>query len=355
MRFWLSTLFVLAFVVITSAQDAKPVAPVAVRSGGIVKGQPYSAEAVTESTQTLLDGNKIVRRSVSRLYRDSEGRTRREDMKSQVGVPGAVVDIPQSITITDPVAGVRYDLDTKKNTARASDYRVSFAMPAIMPMPAMKAPSFDAKPIPVPAVKIGERAMKAEDVSQLSEADRAKIAELRKGYELRTEERQKEMAQRQAEREKMQREREQAQAERQKEAEARRIEAEKARAIEDSHTRTEKLGVQNIEGVEAEGTRTITTIPAGQIGNERDIEVINERWFSKDLQVTVMTRHSDPRSGEQVYRLTNINRSDPPITLFAPPADYNVVDQRTPKTPATKISTIVRKPPTVMARKAGTN
>jgi hypothetical protein len=84
----------------------------------------------------------------------------------------------------------------------------------------------------------------------------------------------------------------------------------------------EDLGTQIIEGVSANGTRHTFTIPAGQIGNERPIEIVDERWYSKDLQTFVMTRHTDPRSGETVYRLTNINRSEPDHSLFEVPADY---------------------------------
>ena len=86
----------------------------------------------------------------------------------------------------------------------------------------------------------------------------------------------------------------------------------------------ESLGKQIIEGVEAEGTRTTVTIAAGEIGNERAIEIVNERWYSPELQVVVMTKRSDPRAGETVYKLTNINRSEPAKSLFEIPADYTV-------------------------------
>ncbi|HTH38997.1 MAG TPA: hypothetical protein VL572_13560, partial [Pyrinomonadaceae bacterium] len=92
-------------------------------------------------------------------------------------------------------------------------------------------------------------------------------------------------------------------------------------------SRTEDLGVQTIEGVEAVGTRTITTIPAGEIGNERPIEMVYERWYSNDLQLVVMSKNSDPRFGEQTYRLTNIVRNEPDPTLFELPAGYKVVSE----------------------------
>ena len=90
-------------------------------------------------------------------------------------------------------------------------------------------------------------------------------------------------------------------------------------------THTEQLGVQNIEGVDCEGTRTVTTIPADAIGNERPIEIVYERWYSKDLQMIVYSKHSDPRFGEQTYRLTNINRSEPDPSLFEVPSGYKII------------------------------
>ncbi|HWP52495.1 MAG TPA: hypothetical protein VN476_00095, partial [Pyrinomonadaceae bacterium] len=89
-------------------------------------------------------------------------------------------------------------------------------------------------------------------------------------------------------------------------------------------------GTQTIEGVPATGSRVTITIPAGQIGNERPIEIVDERWFSKDLQAFVMTKHSDPRSGETVYRLTDISRTEPDRSLFQVPADYEVKEPTLP-------------------------
>ncbi|MGI8996871.1 MAG: hypothetical protein ACR2GW_09405, partial [Pyrinomonadaceae bacterium] len=86
----------------------------------------------------------------------------------------------------------------------------------------------------------------------------------------------------------------------------------------------ETLGKQSIEGVEAEGTRTTLTIPAGAIGNERPINIVSERWYSPELQLVLMSKHSDPRFGETTYRLTNINRSEPARTLFEVPGDYTL-------------------------------
>jgi TonB family protein len=88
--------------------------------------------------------------------------------------------------------------------------------------------------------------------------------------------------------------------------------------------KTESLGKRTFDGVEADGTRSVSTIPAGSIGNERPIEIVSERWYSAELQTVVMTRHSDPRTGENVYRLENINRTEPTANLFQVPSDYTV-------------------------------
>src|SRR5216684_8313524 len=76
-----------------------------------VKGAPYSAEGVTETTQSLADGNRITRKSTASLYRDSAGRTRREETISAVGPWAAGGDAPKMIFIQDPVAGAGYHLD----------------------------------------------------------------------------------------------------------------------------------------------------------------------------------------------------------------------------------------------------
>ena len=92
----------------------------------------------------------------------------------------------------------------------------------------------------------------------------------------------------------------------------------------DPQPKLEELGNSTMEGLVVEGKRTTTTIPAGQIGNERDINVVMERWYSPDLQMTIQSTQSDPRMGETTYKLTNISRAEPIASLFAPPADYTI-------------------------------
>jgi len=91
--------------------------------------------------------------------------------------------------------------------------------------------------------------------------------------------------------------------------------------------KVEQLGWKLIEGVQAEGTRTTITIPAGQIGNDRPIEIVDEQWRSSDLQVIVYSRHNDPRMGETVYSLVNVSRADPAASLFQVPPDYTLQEK----------------------------
>jgi hypothetical protein len=93
----------------------------------------------------------------------------------------------------------------------------------------------------------------------------------------------------------------------------------------DGEVKTESLGTQTIEGVSAEGKRVTRTIAAGQIGNERPIETTSEVWFSPDLQMTILSKRSDPRFGDTVYQLTDIKRGEPDPSLFEVPAGYRTV------------------------------
>ena len=85
---------------------------------------------------------------------------------------------------------------------------------------------------------------------------------------------------------------------------------------------TTQLGTKDFDGVKAEGKSTVWTIPAGQIGNRNPINVTSESWYSPELKVTVYSRHSDPRQGESIYRLSAIKRSEPPADLFKVPEGY---------------------------------
>jgi hypothetical protein len=91
-----------------------------------------------------------------------------------------------------------------------------------------------------------------------------------------------------------------------------------------SNVTTTSLGTQTINGVQAQGTRTTRTIPAGTIGNANAIVITSERWYSPDLQTVVLSKRSDPFVGETTFQLTNIQKQEPDATLFQVPPDYTV-------------------------------
>ena len=255
--------------------------------GKTVKGAPYSAEAVTESIQTLADGNRIINRMTSSVYRDSEGRTRREQTLKGIGLFGGAGDEPmQTIFINDPVSGVTYTLNPRSRTAHKSvPFTFEYIQKAGSMMSGVEAQQFEFKVAPGAAT---ESAGGNVIITAPLHGAGVRVPHPGVGPEDAT--------------------------------------TFVFRSKTGNSTQVkEQLGKQIIEGVEAEGTRTTVTIPAGEIGNERPIEIVNERWYSPELQQVVMTRNSDPRfGGETTYKLTNINRVEQARSLFEVPAGYTV-------------------------------
>ena len=88
---------------------------------------------------------------------------------------------------------------------------------------------------------------------------------------------------------------------------------------------TEPLPPQTVNGVTVAGTRTTTVIPEGAEGNDRPITLVRETWFSPYLGLPLLSKGSDPRSGETTSRITNVDTAEPSPLLFQPPVDYKVV------------------------------
>jgi hypothetical protein len=290
-------MFVLLGVVGYAQQDAKVIAEIAASSEKAVKDSPFSADAVSESVQTLADGNRIVRSSTSKLYRNSEGSFRREMTGGSGGVFGSLFTVGPGVTIMDRAGGYRYMIDPNLKTTRQ----------------VMITPRADVRVISGLDEKIKSELKAAAVASGTTTIDGSVLSDKLKA-EIRT-----------------------------AVTAAPAIAARAVTAVREGlapvamgigtgtsskwESRTEELGTQNIEGVDAEGSRTITTIPAGAIGNERPIEITYEKWYSRELQLVVMSKHNDPRFGEQTYRLTNIVRSEPDPSLFSPPQGYRLVTE----------------------------
>jgi hypothetical protein len=88
------------------------------------------------------------------------------------------------------------------------------------------------------------------------------------------------------------------------------------------------LGTNMVNGVTAQGRTSTHTIPAGTIGNAQPITATSETWMSPDLHVVVSAKRHDPRTGDSVYALTNIQRAEPAAALFQVPSDYTIQDAR---------------------------
>jgi hypothetical protein len=292
-----------------------------------VKGQPFSAEAVSESVQTLQDGNRIVQSSTSKIYRNSDGKVRRE-MTGGSGGMTFFNTFETGVSIAEP-SGNRILIDPSEKTAR------TFTV------------------ISPEAVKVRGSELTDEQRKAVEKMQTFKVTvDGAPGNE-----------------------------------EKRAVEVVRGTAVMSGtpataaiapmaplppmaggfgggfvystgdhqrwETKSEDLGTQNIEGLTCEGTRRTTTIPAGAIGNDRPIEMVYERWYSKDLQMVVSSKHSDPRFGEQTYTLKNINRSEPDPSLFTVPQGFKVISDghgdgmyvRTPKPAAAPAPVIAPKQP----------
>ncbi len=139
--------------------------------GETVTGSPYSAEAVTVVTQTLADGNRISRESKAAVYRDTAGRTRREQGLAIIGGMVGGPEDPQQVHITDPQAGITYILDVRNRTAhKLAVPRIAHTF-AWAPATAAGAASFNL-PLPPPAVgRTGGGVFPKECVRQREAAD----------------------------------------------------------------------------------------------------------------------------------------------------------------------------------------
>ena len=311
-------------------------------SAKVVKGAPYTAEMVTESTQSLADGNTISRKKTGLVFRDGEGRTRQE-----TGADGKAA----TVFITDPVEGKHYVLtpgskraisiprvavetrEKHKQVIRVGPTEVRVEDGKVFVDGKEAAPgnveltSKGGKKIVVADGKVtidgkematiagpGNVVVKRFDGPDGSHREEVRVHVVRSGD---------------------------GQASLLAPApptpptppgalaplppippmpgiQTMRFEstARLGKGV------TTSLGTRDFDGVRAEGKSTVWTIAAGEIGNKNPINITSESWYSPELQVTVQSRYSDPRTGETVYRLANIRRTEPAADLFKVPEEY---------------------------------
>jgi hypothetical protein len=244
------------------------------KATGPVVGAPYSATITNESVQTLADGNRIVQASTGSTARDSQGRTRQDTVLPPIGNLSAA-NAPHLVFIHDPVAQTSYSLNLTDKTAHK-----------MAPLPAVSAGAAGVGGATV-AMRVGDgngAPLPPPDDMPFTVAGPGPGAFFERHM----------------------------------------------MAEERGQVSTEDLGSQTMEGVLVKGTRTTHTIPAGQIGNEAPITIVREVWTSAELKTVVYSKRSDPRIGEQTFRLTNIVRAEPNPSLFTVPADFRIVDDPAP-------------------------
>src|SRR5947207_8447477 len=246
------------------------------RASGPVLGAPYSATITNESIQTLADGNRLIQKSTGTTARDSQGRTRQDTVLPAIGNLAAT-NAPHLVFIHDPVAQTSYTLNLTEKTAHKMS---ALAPPGDEGKPGMPGATFTmrvvegsgpgAPPPPPPDADVMPATMAAAEAPVFFEK--------------------------------------------------------RVVTMEQNQGSTEDLGSQTMEGVLVNGVRTTHTIPEGQIGNERPIKIVTEVWTSPELKTIVYSKRSDPRMGEQTFRLTNIVRAEPGPSLFTVAADFKIVD-----------------------------
>lgn len=303
----------------------------------LIADAPFSADIISETIQTLADGTRIIQSFAGQISRDSQGRTRNERSLRMGGTSESI----HTISIYDPVGGASYILDPETRIAQKTD------IPIIRRMQP-RHPSQSASDSPSPAVNEGvlpglaikkaappypltAKAARASGTVSvqaiISETGDVIEAAVIAGHPLL-----REAA---------------LQAARQwifkpttlsgkpvkirgilhfnfKLIDEEQSPAQDAKSAPKYAINTERFNNQLVEGILCEGTRKVTTIPVGAIGNDRPIETVSETWYSPELSMIILSKRSDPRFGESTYRVTNIIRAEPESALFQVSPDYTI-------------------------------
>lgn len=230
----------------------------------VVKNQPYQAQAVTTVKQSLADGSHISQTTTATVARDSEGRTVRIQ---NMGAMGPWKSASGSSDANGPTLTTIFDPVAKTHVDYTSDSKIAH----VLPMPALAPGGAPGEAHGFALFSSGPGPGRPGPVT-LSLQDRG----------------------------------------------------DSPLALPAREGKTESLGAKSIEGVPVTGTKTTNTIPAGTIGNDKDLLITRETWYSSDLKLVVQSTQVDPRFGETTYSLTNIQRNEPDASLFQVPGEYTL-------------------------------
>jgi predicted outer membrane protein len=291
-----------------------------------IKNAPYRAEVVNEAVQILNDGNQIIKRNTQMTYRDSAGRTRMELTDND----GAI----RSIAIHDAVEKTSYHLIPKNKTATKISIDPNFHKRIGELREKAKEISRDGKSTLITRSPGEEMVIsRVERPRGTGSTGSAGAAEEVRINVIRTSDDEKVSVVKLGER--------------LGELGAMRIDSSAMSGLSGlnqnlaglgalsttfadrawaAKATTKELGTKDIDGIRAEGKLRAYTIPAGELGNKNPITVSTETWVSPELQITLYSKHSDPRTGDKIYRLQNIKRSEQSLDLFNVPDGYQVKD-----------------------------
>ncbi len=268
---------------VTAARvSVKPSMATDVILAGVTKNAPFTADESGETVRLMPDGNRIVKSWTGTMARNSQGKIRRDITSGEIGegaarpfIFGGGIVSPGIVAVG--AADAASQIYLSKVDAETAAVRTIVTIPA------------ESSGLTLLTTTGNEGESRRVLLSKIEQAAAGK-AGTRVSPEL---------------------------------AAQAAVESEVVRAIlpkpvEDGKfvTRKESLGTRDFGGVQADGVRVITTIAAGAVGNEREIEVTSETWFSKELGVLVYSKRTDPRVGETIYQMTNIQRAEPDASLF---------------------------------------
>jgi hypothetical protein len=182
-----------------------------------VPDAPYSATITNESVQTLVDGNRIVQTSTGTTARDSQGRTRQDTVLPAIGNLSAA-NAPHLVFIHDPVAQVSYVLNLTEKTAQQ------------LPMPPLAAGAAAGENAATGPITANAFFIQAGGAARIADGPMPPPLTIQRTLI----------------------------------------------GSDQDQVASEDLGSQTMEGVVVNGKRTTRTIPAGQIGNDKPITIVNE-------------------------------------------------------------------------------
>ncbi|WP_394778719.1 hypothetical protein, partial [Undibacterium sp.] len=311
-------------IVSTAVSEAYAAAPL-LPPGKVVKNAPYSTEVISEKIQSLADGNQIGSKTSTMSFRDGMGRTRQEmrDSKGEL----------RQVIINDPVEGTRYTLNPENKSVIKRGLNMDIARrveEAKANAEAAKARALrhEAQRQEAIALRNEKAANASRDANKNQDKDKDKDKD--KDRDVNRKDVQQEVS-----------------------VKVIRLSSEGKLTADmqglnpigtglgdmvragpiysafsdgdvSSKSVRKDLGSRDFDGVRADGKLSSYSIPAGQVGNKNPITVTSEIWYSPDLQVTVYSKHSDPRTGDLIYRLDKLKRGEPSPALFKVPEGYSI-------------------------------